>query len=145
MTVLFIGPYRSVDGQIREMAGPNAGRACGPFGELLGGRRGFARFRPGTNARCGALRERDWIADRHWLRWSEITAKRPPAGSIANDLAALGSLPARQSATRPNDWAMAFGHDQLTTGRRLRGLTMIDTFLRFYPPIEPRVTFRANY
>src|SRR5262245_53084111 len=44
----------------------------------------------------------------------------------------------RQSATRPNEtWAMDFVHDQLVTGRKLRVLTIIDTFSRFSPaPFE---------
>ena len=38
----------------------------------------------------------------------------------------------RQSATQPNEtWAMDFVHDQLVSGRKLRVLTIIDTFPRF--------------
>jgi putative transposase len=40
----------------------------------------------------------------------------------------------RQSARQPNEtWAMDFVHDQLATGRKLRVLTIIDTFSRFSP------------
>src|SRR5438093_193597 len=50
----------------------------------------------------------------------------------------------RQSATQPNEtWAMDFVHDQLATGRKLRVLTIIDTFSRFSPAIEPRFNFRG--
>jgi putative transposase len=50
----------------------------------------------------------------------------------------------RQSATQPNEtWAMDFAHDQLATGRKLRVLTIIDTFSRFSPAIEPRFNFRG--
>jgi putative transposase len=50
----------------------------------------------------------------------------------------------RQSATRPNEtWAMDFVHDQLATGRKLRVLTIIDTFSRFSPAVEPRFNFRG--
>ena len=46
--------------------------------------------------------------------------------------------------TRPNEtWAMDFVHDQLATGRKLRVLTIIDTFSRFSPAIEPRFNFRG--
>src|SRR5262249_19748279 len=49
-----------------------------------------------------------------------------------------------QSATRTNEtWAMDFVHDQLVTGRKLRVLTIIDTFSRFSPAIEPRLNFRG--
>jgi transposase InsO family protein len=50
----------------------------------------------------------------------------------------------RQSATRPNEtWAIDFVHDQVVTGRKLRVLTIIDTFSRFSPAIEPRFNFRG--
>lgn len=38
---------------------------------------------------------------------------------------------------------MDFVHDQLATGRKLRGLTIVDTFSRFSPALEPRFTFRG--
>ena len=50
----------------------------------------------------------------------------------------------RRPATRSNEtWAMDFVHDQLATGQRLRVLTIVDTFSRFSPALEPRFTFRA--
>ena len=50
----------------------------------------------------------------------------------------------RRNATRPNEtWAMDFVHDQLATGRKLRVLTIVDTFSRFSPALEPRFTFRG--
>lgn len=45
----------------------------------------------------------------------------------------------RQPATRPNEtWAMDFFHDQLATGRKIRVLTVVDTFSRFSPVVDPR-------
>src|SRR5947208_5514215 len=38
---------------------------------------------------------------------------------------------------------MDFVHDQLATGRKLRVLTVVDTFSRFSPVLEPRFTFRG--
>jgi putative transposase len=38
---------------------------------------------------------------------------------------------------------MDFVHDQLATDRKLRVLTVIDTFSRFSPAIEPRFNFRG--
>ena len=38
---------------------------------------------------------------------------------------------------------MDFVHDQLATGRKLRVLTIVDTFSRFSPALEPRFTFRG--
>ena len=50
----------------------------------------------------------------------------------------------RRIATRPNEtWAMDFVHDQLATGRKLRVLTVVDTFSRFSPVLEPRFSFRG--
>ncbi|HEV2718364.1 MAG TPA: IS3 family transposase [Terriglobales bacterium] len=48
----------------------------------------------------------------------------------------------RRPATRANEtWAMDFVHDQLATGRKLRVLTVVDTFSRFSPALEPRFSF----
>jgi len=50
----------------------------------------------------------------------------------------------RRNATRPNEtWAMDFVHDQLATGRTLRVLTIVDTFSRLSPALEPRFSFRG--
>ena len=38
---------------------------------------------------------------------------------------------------------MDFMHDQLATGRKLRVLTIVDTFSRFSPALEPRFSFRG--
>jgi len=38
---------------------------------------------------------------------------------------------------------MDFVHDQLATGRKLRVLTIIDTFSRLSPAIDPRFNFRG--
>jgi putative transposase len=38
---------------------------------------------------------------------------------------------------------MGFDHDQLATGRKIRVLTIVGTFARFSPAIEPRFGFRA--
>ena len=48
----------------------------------------------------------------------------------------------RNVATSHNEtWAMDFVHDQLCTGRKLRILTVVDTFSRFSPAIDPRYTY----
>lgn len=39
---------------------------------------------------------------------------------------------------------MDFVHDQLVTGQKLRVLTIVDTFLRFSPALEPRRSFRGT-
>lgn len=38
---------------------------------------------------------------------------------------------------------MDFVHGQLATGRKLRVLTIVDTFTRFSLALEPRFTFRG--
>lgn len=35
-------------------------------------------------------------------------------------------------------------HDQLATGRKIRILTVVDTFSRFSPVIDPRFTYRSE-
>ena len=51
----------------------------------------------------------------------------------------------RAPAIRPNDvWAMDFVHDQLATGRKLRILTVVDTFSRLSPVIDPRFSYRGE-
>ncbi len=50
----------------------------------------------------------------------------------------------RRAATRTNEiWAMDFVHDQLATGRKLRVLTVVDTFSRFSPGLDVRFNFRG--
>ena len=39
---------------------------------------------------------------------------------------------------------MDFVHDQLATGTKLRVLTIVDTFSRYSPPLEPRLSFRGS-
>lgn len=41
-------------------------------------------------------------------------------------------------------WAMNFVHDQLATGRKIRVLTIIDTFSRFSPAVDPRFSYRGE-
>lgn len=51
----------------------------------------------------------------------------------------------RTSATRTNQvWAMDFVHDQLATGRKIRILTIVDTFSRFSPAVDPRFSYRGE-
>ena len=41
-------------------------------------------------------------------------------------------------------WAMDFVHDQLATGRKLRVLTIVDTWSRDAPAVDPRFSYRAE-
>jgi putative transposase len=51
----------------------------------------------------------------------------------------------RCEATRANEtWAMDFVHDQLATGKKLRVLTIVDTFSRFSPVVDPRFSYRGE-
>jgi len=51
----------------------------------------------------------------------------------------------RREATRTNEtWAMDFVHDQLATGRKIRVLTVIDTFSRFSPAVDARFSYRGE-
>lgn len=51
----------------------------------------------------------------------------------------------RAEAVGPNDvWAMDFVHDQLAAGRKIRVLTVVDTFSRFVPVLDPRFSYRGE-
>ena len=51
----------------------------------------------------------------------------------------------RSVAVRPQEiWAMDFVHDQLATGRKLRMLTVVDTYSRYCPVIDPRFSYRGE-
>jgi putative transposase len=39
---------------------------------------------------------------------------------------------------------MDFVHDQLATGRKIRVLTIVDTFCRFSPAVDPRFSYRGE-
>ncbi len=41
-------------------------------------------------------------------------------------------------------WAMDFVHDQLATGRKIRVLTVVDSFSRFSPAVDPRFSYRGE-
>jgi putative transposase len=51
----------------------------------------------------------------------------------------------RTEATRSNHvWAMDFVHDQLATGRKIRVLTVVDTFSRFSPVVDARFSYKGE-
>jgi putative transposase len=51
----------------------------------------------------------------------------------------------RQTANGPNEvWAMDFVHDQLATGQKIRVLTVVDTFSRYVPALDPRFSYRGD-
>jgi len=49
-----------------------------------------------------------------------------------------------EATCRNETWAMDFVHDQLVTGRKLRILTIVDTFTRFSPATDPRFSYRGE-
>jgi putative transposase len=50
----------------------------------------------------------------------------------------------RSGATAANEvWAMDFVHDQLFDGRKIRALTIVDTFTRLSPAIDVRQNYRG--
>jgi transposase InsO family protein len=77
-----------------------------------------------------------WIYRELGLQLRNKTPKRRVKAKLRED---------RRVATRPNEtWAMDFVHDQLATGQKLRVLTIVDTFSRFSPALEPRFSFRGT-
>jgi putative transposase len=50
-----------------------------------------------------------------------------------------------REGSSPNEtWAMDFVHDQLATGRKIRVLTVVDTFSRFSPVLDARFSYRGE-
>lgn len=51
----------------------------------------------------------------------------------------------REEAGAENEvWAMDFVHDQLATGRKLRVLTVVDTWSKVSPVVDPRFSYRGE-
>ncbi len=51
----------------------------------------------------------------------------------------------RVDAAGPNEvWAMDFVHDQLATGKKLRVLTVVDTFSRYVPVPDAKFSYRGE-
>ena len=51
----------------------------------------------------------------------------------------------RAEAVGPNDvWAMDFVHDQLATWRKIRVLTAVDTFSRYAPVLDAKLSYRGE-
>ena len=51
----------------------------------------------------------------------------------------------RKEAVAVNEtWAMDFVHDQLVTGRKLRALTVLDTFSLFSPVVDPCFNYKGE-
>ena len=51
----------------------------------------------------------------------------------------------RKDAAQINEtWAMDFVHDQLAAGTKIRILTVIDTFSRFSPSVDPRLSYQGE-
>jgi putative transposase len=64
------------------------------------------------------------------------TAKRRVKAKLRED---------RAEAVGPNEvWAMDFVHDQLATGRKIRVLTVVDTFSRYLPVLDARFSYRGE-
>lgn len=50
----------------------------------------------------------------------------------------------RSPAVEPNQvWAMDFVHDELFDGKKIRVLTIVDTFTRFSPAIDARFAYKG--
>jgi len=91
------------------------------------------------------LRREGWLVNMKKTRWNynelglQLRSKHPKRRVKAK----LGED--RQEADGPNDvWAMDFVHAQLTLGRKLRILTIVDTHSRFCPAADPRCSYRGE-
>jgi Transposase and inactivated derivatives len=50
----------------------------------------------------------------------------------------------REAVAANETWAMDFVHDQLATGRKIRVLTIVDTFSRYAPALDARFSYRGE-
>jgi putative transposase len=91
------------------------------------------------------LRREGWLvnAKRIYRLYKELslqlrnkTPKRRVKAKLRDD---------RCAAIETNEtWAMDFVHDQLATGRKIRVLTVVDTYSRFSPAVDPRFSYRGE-
>lgn len=103
------------------------------------------RVRYGYRRVCVLLKREGWAvnAKRIYRLYKELglqlrnkVPKRRVRAKLRDD---------RRPATQSNEsWAMDFVHDQLATGRKIRVLTIIDTFTRFSPAVDPRFSCRGE-
>lgn len=70
------------------------------------------------------------------LQLSNKTPKRRVKAKLRGDLADACQI--------DETWAMDFVHDQLASGRKIGVLTIIDTFSRFSPTVDPRFSYRGE-
>ena len=90
------------------------------------------------------LRREGWVINEKRTRrvYNEIGMQlrsKTPKRRVKAALRADRTPPSRSGEV----WAMDFVHDQLATGAKLRILTVIDTFSRYAPVIDPRIGYRA--
>src|SRR5262245_13643757 len=86
------------------------------------------------------LRREGWVINEKRTRrvYNEIGMQlrnKTPKRRVKAALRADRTPPSRSNEV----WAMDFVHDQLATGTKLRILTVIDTFSRYVPVVDPRL------
>ena len=90
------------------------------------------------------LRREGWVINEKKTRrvYNEIGMQlrnKTPRRRVKAALRADRTPPSRSNEV----WAMDFVHDQLAMGTKLRILTVIDTFSRYAPVVDPRLAYRG--
>jgi len=90
------------------------------------------------------LRREEWVINEKRTRrvYNEIGMQlrnKTPKRRVKAALRADRTPPSRSNEV----WAMDFVHDQLAMGTKLRILTVIDTFSRYVPVVDPRLAYRG--
>jgi len=90
------------------------------------------------------LRREGWVINEKKTRrvYNEIGMQlrnKTPRRRVKAALRADRTPPSRSNEV----WAMDFVHDQLAMGTKLRILTVIDTFSRYVPVVDPRLAYRG--
>jgi putative transposase len=90
------------------------------------------------------LRREGWVINEKRTRrvYNEMGMQlrsKTPKRRVKAALRADRTLPSRANEV----WAMDFVHDQLATGAKIRILTVVDTFSRYVPVVDPRLAYRG--
>ncbi|WP_412074401.1 IS3 family transposase [Tritonibacter mobilis] len=103
-----------------------------------------------TRVRFGYRRVHVLLRREGW----EINAKKTYRISKELGMQLRNKTPTRRVKAKPRDDRKAiahgqsagrdFVHDQLATGRKIRVLTVVDTFLRYVPVLDARFTYRGE-
>lgn len=86
------------------------------------------------------------LGHQHQANLSNLQGLGPAAQERDAEAACEGEAAGRPGGSRRPErrLAMDFVHDQLATGKKICVLTVVDTFCRYVPVLDPRFSYRAE-